>query len=244
MTIETSVPSAPQGIFRDVGKVDGANDIPSLENAGTFETVMTSAEAEESASKVERKQKRNIIKRLFSRKKSAKGGDDMKASSVLKLIKHLSTGKRSKGKKVSRANTVASEEASAPCEPEAKTETKEILLEEDAAVTEPVVTDPDALESVPTDTAVLESVPTDTAVLESVTTDAAVSESTAEDADHDSAADKVEAPEMVESETEEEDTIQEIIPEKASFHNESSDYVGMAMVGFLVGLLGSSLYQG
>ena len=234
MTIETSVPSAPQGIFRDVGKVDGANDIPSLENAGTFETVMTSAEAEESASKVERKQKRNIIKRLFSRKKSAKGGDDMKASSVLKLIKHLSTGKRSKGKKVSRANTVASEEASAPCEPEAKTETKEILLEEDAAVTEPVVTDPDALESVPTDTAVLES----------VTTDAAVSESTAEDADHDSAADKVEAPEMVESETEEEDTIQEIIPEKASFHNESSDYVGMAMVGFLVGLLGSSLYQG
>lgn len=209
-----------QGIFRYFN-VEAKNEVRSIENYETFDTDDTAGASEnatsaEPAKKVAAARKLNFFKRLVSRKQSAKDGEEMKKNSVRKMIiKHLTFGKRSKSKKYSGTNTVASEEALSSEQPEVKFEEKS--SPEEAATDDEVGVE------------VAELLPAEESVeMEHVEVEHEATMSMDQD-------------DEVDSDSEEDEEFEEITPEKAPFHIESSDYVGLALVGLLVTLLGSPL---
>lgn len=251
MTTELTLQSVPPAIFRD-GK-NRTNEHTTVGNTGSFDTAdtcETSLESTKVTEKVEETQKQGILKRIRSR--SRKGARSEEKKSVgRRMMGRLSFGKRSKAKKVevvpkkmSSTNTVASEETPTRDEnSESKveiqcpiTETVEVPLSEPSCPVEPAIA-ADVTEEVIVEEPVVvvhddlcHSVEDEKSpeVVEDVVTEAQTEEIV----------------EMVEGETEAEECVDEIPPEKASFHQDSADYLGLAMVGLLIGLLASPLFHG
>jgi hypothetical protein len=231
MTTELSMQAVPRNIFNGMGHNETA--IPGLEVAETFDTVETVLD---SAEGVKDTRKQNILKRLVSRKKKGTNASKKKKTRGRSIIGRISRRMRSKSKarqpkKFSGANTVASEEVPTLEEKE----TSNVAVVETAAETEVV------FESAAKGSDVTSSTPV---VDESVE----VSEVVPCCDDQETANDEIpseseESDSSLEIEASQDEVIEEILVEKASFHNDSSDYVGLALVAILAGLLASPMFQ-
>lgn len=231
MTAELAMQSVPRNIFSGMNQTE----IPNLQVAETFETVETVADSSEEAKASTHKQ--NILKRLVSRKK--KGSNTSKKNSRGRsMMGRISRRIRSKSvkkvepKKLGGAVTVASEEAPTS-ERESITET----VVETTTTKAPVVEQSEVVQEEQSEThqedtpEVEESVEVTHEVQEAVDTQEEVPiETESEDSES-----------SVDTETYQEEVVEETLVEKADFHQTSSDYVGLALVGILVGLLASPM---
>lgn len=219
--------SIPRRIFNGLGHND-ETEIPSLEAGETFDTVETVLDSSGGAKVLEKAtgtHKQNILKRLLSRKKKCDNASKKKTRgrSIMGRISRLRS-KSKRAKKMSGANTVASEEASTPEEREVSTKVVETTT---TAVEESKASPDSTPEEIDEPVEELEVTSSD---YEEATQEAISSES--EDSDS-----------CLEIEESQVDVVEETLVEKACFHNESSDYVGMAMVGVLIAFLASPLLQ-
>ncbi len=253
MTTEFNMQSAPQGVFRGMG-MDQLTEISTIANVQSFDTADTCETNQECARPIEKiaaTHKESILKRIRSRSRSRKGTKpEEKKSTGRKIMGRLSFGKRSKAKKVeaeaqkmSSSTTVASEETpileeSGEVQVEVQSSIEVPSASKSVGEAEPDINEADK-RAMTADKAVIESEELHYFVERHDTNVAVVSATGTRDASEAVEPETDDVVFGVKPEAQTEDMDEEAPPQKAPFHQDSADFLGLAMVGLLIGLLAS-----